>query len=411
MKNNIEELQTKLLKSAHRGDLEGTAKILLELGETYQKLNMENKALESYENALKLYNKCENTHGEALSIFYIGTIYEKKGKHKNAQRMYKTAAEKFKTLNDTKNQARAIYRHAKISEEQGEFKEALKAYKEYNRLCTLMDDKAKALASYAKINSIEEHLSKHTISLKNQIWPSLIGYIILIFFAETLTAYVNVAAGLGVHILILFVLLIHSSLVSNEKFRELLNSMIILPLIRIVGLSMPIMAIPRLYWFIVISLPLFALAYILIKDQNLEIEDVGLTLKKPKLQFLIGLTGFPLGYLEFMILHPKPLIPMQNFLYLFLGFFILLIFSGLLEELLFRGILQRNSEKLLGALPGLLYASVLFTVCHIQWKSIYELVFVFLIAIFYGYMYQKTKSIIGITFSHGLSNFIVFLLF
>jgi len=404
LKENFEKLQAELLKSAHRGDLKRTAEILLKLGRVYQEVNMKDHALESYKNAKKLYNKCKNPRGEALSILNIGIIHEKKGNHKNAQKMYKEAAEKFKRLNDTKNQAKAIYHHARLLEEEGKFEDALKLYKKYHKLCTLIDDTNLVLSSYAKIKSIEGYLSEQPI---NRDLLSLIGYPIVILLAEILTVYINVLAGLGAHVLILFALLIHSSLVSNEKLKRLLNSMIILPLIRIVSFSIPVVT-PQIYQLLIISLPLFALAYVLMKTQKSKVEEVGLILKKPNLQFLIALTGFPIGYIEFMILHPKPFIPMSTFPYLLVGFFIL-ICAGLAEELLFRGILQRNSEKLLGVSPGLLYASVLFTICHVGWGSLYELIFVFLVAIFYGYMYQKTESIVGITFSHGLCNFMVFL--
>ena len=409
MKNELEKLQLKLLEFAHIGDLEKTAKTLLKLGEIYQEHGMEDHALESYENAKKLYNKCKNIRGEAQSILNIGQIYDKKGEYEKAQRMYKEACEKFKKLNDIKNQATAIYHHARVLEKQGRFEDALKVYKKYHKLCTLMDDNRKILASYAKIKSMEEYLSQeHPISYKNRSWLSLIGYPIFILFAEILTTYINVLAGLGIHALILFALLAHSSLVSDEKFKRLLNSMTILPLIRIVSFSIPVVDTPEIYRLLIMSLPLFALAYVLMRTQKLKGRDVGLTWKKPKLQFLVALTGFPIGYIEFMILYPKPFIPTSNFLYLLVGLLILLL-VGFSEELLFRGILQKNSEKLLGVLPGLLYASVLFTICHIGWGSIYEFILVFFIAIFYGYMYQKTGSILGVTFSHGLSNFMLFL--
>ncbi|MDI9624535.1 MAG: CPBP family glutamic-type intramembrane protease [Methanothermobacter sp.] len=409
MKSDLEELQVKLLEFAHIGDLEKTAKTLLKLGEIYQEHGMEDHAIESYENAKKLYNKCKNIKGEAQSILNIGQIYDKRGEYEKAQKMYKEAAEKFKELNDTKNQATAIYHHARILEKQGNFEDAFKVYHKYHKLCTLMDDNRKMLVSYAKIKSMEEYSSQEHLSYKDRSRLSLIGYPIFILFAEILTAYINVLTGLGIHVLILFVLLAHSSLVSNEKFKKVLNSMTILPLIRIVSFSIPVMdGIPEIYRLLIVSLPLFALAYVLMKTQKLEGKDVGLIWKKPNLQLLVALTGFPIGYIEFMILYPKPFIPMSTFLYLLIGFLILIL-VGFSEELLFRGILQKNSEKLLGVLPGLLYASLLFTICHVGWGSIYELIFVFFIAIFYGYMYQKTGSIIGVTFSHALSNFMLFL--
>jgi len=405
LKNDFEKLQVKLLKYAHRGDLEGTAKTLLKLGEIYQKNKMENQALESYENARKLYNKCKNPRGDAQTILNIGKIYEKKGEHGKAQRMYKKAAEKFKKFNDTKNQATSLYHHARLLEKKGKFEDALKSYKEYHRLGTIMDDKTMLLASYASIKRIEEYLA--STSPVNH-WLLLSAYIIGLFFAEISTSYLNVPTGLGIHAIILFILFLHSSLAPNEKLKRLLNSMMILPLLRIIGLSMPIVKIPQLYWFIIIAIPLFAASYTLMKIQGLGIKDVGLTLKRPISQFLIALTGIPLGYIEFKILHPNALIPEASLQYLLLGSMVL-IGTGFAEEIFFRGLLQRNSEDLLGAFPGLLYTAILFSIFHIGWKSVHDLIFVFLVAIFYGYSYHKTRSIIGVTLSHGLSNSILFL--
>ena len=406
MKSDLEKLQEKLLKTANKGDLEGTAKILLKMGGIYQKLNRRDLALESYENAEKLYKKCKNPKGEALSILNIGKIHEIKGKLKKAQKMYEEAGEKFKKINDIKNQATSLYHYARILEKQGKTKDALKKYKEYHKLSTIMDDKTKLLASYAKIKRLKEHSSPKP---SRYHWLLLTGYIISFFVAEISTTYVNVPTGLGIHAFILFVLFLHSSLAPNKKFRNLLNSMMILPLIRIISLSMPIMKIPQLYWFIIIAIPLLAASYTLTKIQNLGRKDVGLNLNRPITQFLIALTGIPLGYIEFQILHPKALIPTLTLPYLILGFIVMLIGTGFAEEILFRGIIQKNSEELLGAFIGLIYTALLFAIFHIGWKSIRDLILVLSVAIFYGYIYQRTRSIIGVTFSHGLSNFILFI--
>jgi len=59
---------------------------------------------------------------------------------------------------------------------------------------------------------------------------------------------------------------------------------------------------------------------------------------------------------------------------------------------------------------GLLYTSLLFTALHIGWNSFYDLIFVFSVALFYGYTFQKTRSIVGVTLSHGISNTFLFLI-
>ena len=186
--------------------------------------------------------------------------------------------------------------------------------------------------------------------------------------------------------------------------------MMALPIIRIIGLSIPLLQIPPLYWFPIIAVPLFATSYTIIRAQGLSRRDVGLILGNIPVQFLIAITGIFLGTFEYLILQPKPLIPTQNLETLLFASIILIISTGLAEELLFRGILQKNAQNVLGPLYGLLYTALLFTALHIGWNSIYDLIFVFSVGLFYGYAFYKTKSIIGVTFSHGISNTFLFLI-
>lgn len=126
-------------------------------------------------------------------------------------------------------------------------------------------------------------------------------------------------------------------------------------------------------------------------------------------QIVIGLSGLLSGVIEFLILRPQPLISTFSLVPLVTGIIILTISTGLAEELLFRGILQRNAENVFGKAFGLLYASLLFTCLHIGWRSFLDLVFVFIVSMFYGYVFQKTGSINGITLAHGLNNSMLFL--
>jgi len=86
----------------------------------------------------------------------------------------------------------------------------------------------------------------------------LITYLIAIVTAEIVTAHYNVEYGLIIHTLVLFALLINSSLTKSLNFSYLLRSMMILPMIRIIGLTIPLMQVNELYWFPVIAVPLFA---------------------------------------------------------------------------------------------------------------------------------------------------------
>ena len=237
----------------------------------------------------------------------------------------------------------------------------------------------------------------------------LTAYLIAIVAAEIVTAHYNVEYGLAMHTIILFALVINSSLYKSTGFSFLLRSMMILPMIRIIGLSIPIMQIKPLYWFPIIAIPLFAASFTLIRSQKLTRKKVGLVLGNIPLQLTIALSGVILGFIEYLILKPQPLISIFSIETVLFASIILIVSTGFAEELLFRGILQKNAENVLGKAMGLLYVSVLFTALHIGWNSTLDLVFVFCVAIFYGYTFQKTKSLLGVTLSHGISNSFLFL--
>jgi len=233
-------------------------------------------------------------------------------------------------------------------------------------------------------------------------------YLFGLITAEVLVAYSNLQAGLALEAIILFALLINSSLKTSYNFSVLLRSMMALPIIRIIGLSIPLMQTPPLYWFPIISIPLFAASYTIMRSQGLSLKNVGFIWGNIPVQLAIALTGVLLGTIEYLILQPEPLITTFNMRNLILASIILIISTGLAEEILFRGIIQKNSENVFGAFYGLLYISLLFTALHIGWNSFYDLIFVFLVAIFYGYAFQKTRSLLGITLSHGISNIFLF---
>ena len=109
--------------------------------------------------------------------------------------------------------------------------------------------------------------------------------------------------------------------------------MMVLPIIRIIGLSIPLMQIQPLYWFPVVAVPLFAALYTIMKNQGLTRKHIGLIWGNKKFQFLIALTGIILGKTEYIILKPKPLISALNPVTLILASIILIISTGLARNL------------------------------------------------------------------------------
>jgi hypothetical protein len=235
-----------------------------------------------------------------------------------------------------------------------------------------------------------------------------LAYLGIIAVGELVITFVQPRAGVVVHALVLLALLVHAARVDSQTERAFLVSLAFAPLIRLISLSLPLAQLPLMYWYLITSIPLFAAALIAAPTLGLSWPDLGLNLRRWGLQLVIGLSGLAFGVLEYFILQPKPLVQTFTWRSLWLPALILLVSTGLLEEMVFRGLLQRTSINLL-SLWGIGYVAVLFAVLHIGYRSLLDVVFVLAVGLFFGWMVHRTRSLLGVTLSHGLTNIVLFL--
>lgn len=131
-------------------------------------------------------------------------------------------------------------------------------------------------------------------------------------------------------------------------------------------------------------------------------------------QLLIGLMGVGLGVVEYLILASEPLVVDPTLQNAWLPALILLLSTGFVEEFIFRGVMQRAAVEVFGGW-GIVYVSLLFAVLHIGWieaanpLSWVDIIFVFVIALFFGWVVKKTGSLFGVTLSYGLTNIMLFI--
>jgi membrane protease YdiL (CAAX protease family) len=239
----------------------------------------------------------------------------------------------------------------------------------------------------------------------------LLLYLVLITLAETLTTLFVPTAGVLCHALVLAGLFIHGALSRNNIFRSMLVTLSLAPLIRIISLSMPLQNYIFYIWYLLIGAPLLLSAFLVARYTEIRPEDIGLRLSGWPLQLLFGLSGFGLGYMEYLILRPKPLVAAFTLQQLWLPGLILVVFTGFLEEVIFRGLMQKAFIDGLGRLSGLLYMAVVFAVLHLGYQSALDVAFVFGVALLFGFVTLRTRSILGVTLAHGLTNFCLFLVF
>ncbi len=238
-------------------------------------------------------------------------------------------------------------------------------------------------------------------------------YLLAIVIAEVVTVVVHPIWGMTCHILIFIVLIVHSAVGATNLQRPLLLSLALVPLVRIMSLSMPLADIPQIWWYPIIYVPLLVAAVVVMRILNYTGEDTGLTFKRQPVKWLpvqlvVALTGFIFGVAEYFILRPEPIVTELTWQAIWLPALVLVVFTGFVEELIFRGILQRSAVAVFRDW-GIVYASLLFAILHIGFLSWIDVVFVFLVALFFGWVVKKTGSLVGVTVSHGITNILLFL--
>ena len=247
---------------------------------------------------------------------------------------------------------------------------------------------------------------------KSRIIPII--YLLAIGVAELITALVGPQWGFFCHGAIMFILFGHASLIypTDKDGSFLLMSIALAPLIRIVSLYAPLYQFYFLQWFLILGLPVFFAALLVIAFQKLNEQDIGLVfkLRQIPLHLAVGLSGIPFGILEYFILKPSPLIEELSFRALLAPVIIIFVFTGFTEELLFRGIIQHNAIKYFNPGYGILFTTALFAVMHLGNVSLLDLLLVFFIGYFFSYVVKFTGSIVGTSISHGVTNVFLFLI-
>jgi membrane protease YdiL (CAAX protease family) len=234
-------------------------------------------------------------------------------------------------------------------------------------------------------------------------------YFIAFTVTELLTTFLEPVAGVICHGIILIAILINSAFIQDNRCRNLVISLSLVPLVRIMSLSMPLARLPQIYWYILIYTPLLVAAIVVMRIIGLKAHNIGLVVRGLPVQVAAGIIfGLAVGVIEMAILKPQPLVTEFTFNAIWLPAIIIFITTGFVEELIFRGVLQQTAEAFMGRM-GYIYISAVFAILHIGHLSLTDVILVFAIAICFAAMVKRTGSLIGVIVAHGVTN--VFLYF
>jgi hypothetical protein len=129
-------------------------------------------------------------------------------------------------------------------------------------------------------------------------------------------------------------------------------------------------------------------------------------------QVLAGIgVGAILGLVEYFILRPTPIEVgsdvISNVLYLVVA---MIVFVGLTEELLFRGMLQSYMVDLMPKWQAVHLSSLIFGLFHIGWLNPLEVVFAYSAGAVFGYLLIKMGGLTAPVVAHGFGNIVLYMI-
>ena len=167
-------------------------------------------------------------------------------------------------------------------------------------------------------------------------------------------------------------------------------------------------AVPIIYTLILAALVIY------IWVRRLPLAEVGLTRGSGRLpvQILVGLLiGGVLGYVELVILHPPPIAIGPSFLVNALYVIVTMAaFVGLIEELLYRGLVLSRLAKMMPRWQAVHITAVLFALFNIGWFNPLEVIFAYGAGVVFGYLMLRYNSIAAPITAHGFCNVVLYLL-
>ncbi len=245
--------------------------------------------------------------------------------------------------------------------------------------------------------------SRYRILYALAAWIYLVG----LFEAELATLLQGAVVGFLFFSGLLLLLVLHASREANSRLSGLLLGIALVAATRIASFSVPPASFPPILWLLLVIAALFGGVRLLQRTLKLTDRDIGLTLSQPWIQFGVALSGIAIGLVQVVIINAGLAVGSPSLTSVSLVGLIALISQSLLDELLFRGLLQRVSRPVFGMWSGF-YVALLYTTVHMSGGSPFNLLFIFIVAFYYSLVRGFTGSIVGVACSHFLANLVLF---
>ena len=221
----------------------------------------------------------------------------------------------------------------------------------------------------------------------------ILVYGALIVVAELVVGFVDVVLGAALHAVLLIAVATHSAY-SRLQIQAPLAFLGLVPLLRLLSIVMLVPGLPPIVWLVLVGGPALIGAILAVRAMDMSLGEVGLGLPRSLTeQAVIGLLGLPLAWVAVNVAGLPGLAMAGVDPLLFVG--VTAVFVVLLEELVFRGLLQRAAMTN-GVVPGILLPNVLYAATYVSTAVPAAVAFMGLTGVVFSVVVHRTGSLWGV---------------
>lgn len=238
--------------------------------------------------------------------------------------------------------------------------------------------------------------------------PAAIGmaYLGIYIAAEVLAAGIDARLGLVVHAGLLLAIFFHGANVPPGPERTFFWTLWLAPLTRIYGLAQPYAGAPPLTWWALTTIPMVVAGVVAMRLVGQGARESGLipTTRQVPVAIFMAPVGLAIGVITYLLLDPRTLGRELAFGGVGLVALIVILNPGIVDEIVFRGVLQRAITGVLGSSLGVLYTALLYAPVLpaglVSGGSLLGVLLTFAIGLLLSFVTLKTGSVLSAIIGH-----------
>jgi membrane protease YdiL (CAAX protease family) len=234
-----------------------------------------------------------------------------------------------------------------------------------------------------------------------------LAYLGVYLFAELMAAVFDTRLGLLVHAGVLLAAFFHGANVPVGPERSFLWTLWLAPLTRIYGLAQPFAGAPPLTWWALTMVPMVVAGLVAMRLSGQSPRDAGLIPRMRELPIAVFMVpvGLAIGVLMYLVLEPRSLGQELAFGGIVLVALIAIANPGIVDEVVFRGVLQRATSSVLGPGFSIVYVSLLYATVLppglLDRGSFMAVALTFLLGLVLAAVTAKTGSVLSAAVGHA----------